>query len=344
VERFRSAEARTARTIERADRMMAEGRFDAALAELHAANRREPDVEVERRIARYRHEAFFLHRPTSREAHWPPAVEDLFPGETRVPSIDAAQLTVDHLRSGVLRHGALVVRGLLRPEQVAVLKKDVKRAIGRFDGKPGDDDPWYHPLEVNPACPELTSKERSWTRSTGGCFAADSPRSLVHYIDMLSENGITEMIDGYLGERPALSVRKTTLRKVPPNYINHEWHQDGAFLGDGIRTINLWVALTPCGVDAPTLDMIPRRLDELAPRGVEGASFDWTVSNTVTERIAGDLGHERLIFDAGDAVLFDEMNLHRTATSPEMTKPRFAIESWFFASSCYPMRQVPLLV
>ena len=49
-------------------------------------------------------------------------------------------------------------------------------------------------------------------------------------------------------------------------------------------------------------------------------------------------------FKAGDAVFFDEMNMHRTGSDPGMTNDRYALEAWFFAPSCYPMDQIPLLV
>lgn len=342
-ERFRSTGTTTDKVINRADELMAAGLFDDALDILHDANQRDPDVDIERRITRFRHEAFFVHQPVSREPVWPPPADDLFPDATQIPEIAAPELTVERLRSGVLRHGALVVRGLFSPDQVEMLAKDVRRAIAGFDKRNEGETPWYHPIAVNPACPPLVPADRHWTRSTGGCFAADSPRSFVHYIDALHANGLVELIDGYLGERPALSVKKTTLRKVPPRR-EQGWHQDGAFLGDDIRTLNLWLALTPCGVEAPTLDMVPRRLHEIVPTGVEGASHDWSVSDTLAERVAGEGGFQRLVFEAGDVVFFDELNLHRTAVSADMTRNRLAIESWFFAPSRYPLPQLPLLV
>jgi hypothetical protein len=42
-------------------------------------------------------------------------------------------------------------------------------------------------------------------------------------------------------------------------------------------------------------------------------------------------------------MFFDERFLHRTAASPTMTRPRYGIESWFFAPSHYPHDQVPLV-
>jgi hypothetical protein len=53
---------------------------------------------------------------------------------------------------------------------------------------------------------------------------------------------------------------------------------------------------------------------------------------------------QHLIFRAGDAIIFDEMNLHRTSTSSEMSEKRYAVECWFFAPSCYPMDQLPILL
>jgi hypothetical protein len=52
----------------------------------------------------------------------------------------------------------------------------------------------------------------------------------------------------------------------------------------------------------------------------------------------------RPIFEQGDALLFDELFLHRTACEPEMTRERYAIETWLFAPSVYPDKQIPLVV
>ena len=51
----------------------------------------------------------------------------------------------------------------------------------------------------------------------------------------------------------------------------------------------------------------------------------------------------RPVFGPGDALLFDHLFLHRTAISPTMTRPRHAMETWFFAPSTYPDGQIPLV-
>jgi len=48
------------------------------------------------------------------------------------------------------------------------------------------------------------------------------------------------------------------------------------------------------------------------------------------------------VFAPGDALLFDELLLHRTAALAR-AQDRYAIESWFFAPSSYPDNHVPVV-
>ena len=126
-----------------------------------------------------------------------------------------------------------------------------------------------------------------------------------------------------------------------PAHQRTEWHQDGAFLGRETRTINVWLACSTCGIDAPSLDLVARRLD-LVETGTGSAAFSWSVAREVGDRVGGD-DIVRPVFAPGDAILFDHFNLHRTGVAPGMTRARYAIESWFFAPSTYPVDQVPIL-
>jgi hypothetical protein len=180
-------------------------------------------------------------------------------------------------------------------------------------------------------------------RDSGGCLAADSPRAMFNLIDITTKSGVGDVIAGYLGERPALSVLKTTLRTIAPMDGQNGWHQDGAFLGDNIRSLNMWVSLSHCGIDAPSLDLVAKRLHEIVPTGTEGAAFDWSVGEPVVQRVAGEQGVHHGVFEPGDVVFLDEMNLHRTSATLEMTETRLAIEAWFFAPSAYPLKQYPVL-
>jgi hypothetical protein len=161
-------------------------------------------------------------------------------------------------------------------------------------------------------------------------------------MEVVDETGVGDLIATHLGERPALSANKCTLRRVPID-TNTDWHQDGAFLGEGARTIDLWLSLSHCGRDAPGLDIVPRRIDHVVQTGTEGAFFDWSVSPAVVDDVAGETPVIRPEFAPGDALLFDHLLLHRTAAGPEMTRERYAIETWFFAPSAYPDGQIPLV-
>jgi len=66
------------------------------------------------------------------------------------------------------------------------------------------------------------------------------------------------------------------------------------------------------------------------------------VSPAAAEAAAGDVGILRPIFEPGDALLFDELFLHQTGSDPQMPKPRYAIESWFFGPSAFPSDYAPL--
>ena len=139
-------------------------------------------------------------------------------------------------------------------------------------------------------------------------------------------------------------MNKTVLRRVSPTAGGADWHQDGAFLGDGIRSLNVWLSLSDCGITAPGMDVVAKRLDEIVPTGGEGANFDWSVAPGEAERAAGEAGIVRPHFEPGDALLFDHLMLHRTASEESMTDQRYAIETWFFAPSAYPPEQVPIVL
>jgi hypothetical protein len=177
---------------------------------------------------------------------------------------------------------------------------------------------------------------------SGGMFAADSPRLLAEMLQVFNDADLKRTIGTYLGDVPLLSLQKVTLRKATAD-LPYAWHQDGKFLGP-VRAMNVWLALSRCGDVSPGLDVVPRRLDQHAEAGGEGTIIDIQVSQQVAERLAGDRGVLRPIFNPGDALLFDELFLHQTGSDPEMPDTRYAIESWFFAASAFPEDYTPIAI
>ncbi len=317
----------------------------AWVAELTEANRADPDPDRERQLVRLRHQAFAELPGVAPEPIPEPDFEAIR-WVDGMPAVEPEQLSAGALRAGILEGGCLLIRGMLARETTERLAQGIERSFAaREQGESNDssgDRGWYEPLTVGGGAFNL-ARQRQWVTSAGGVWTADSPRMTFELIDLFTELGLVEVIGEYLGERPAASVNKWTLRRVSPGG-DADWHQDGAFLGEDIRAMNVWLALTDCGRDAPGMDLVTRRLDGVLETGTEGARFDWSVSpRQVAELLDGE-EPIRPAFQAGDLLLFDELFLHQTANSVEMTKDRYAIETWCFGPSYYPAKQVPLVL
>jgi len=320
---------------------------DGLLAAIEYATRENRGLrapELDRQIAAWRATAFAHLPPPRPRPDWPPEFADPFPDETGLPVIDATTLTPEVLGGAILHHGALWVRGLIDRDRAALLRQDIDKVLAARDafraGAPVEETtPWYVHAPMDPSL----AASRDWVEG-GGAWTADSPRMLFDLIDLFEERGVIDVIAATLGERPALSIGKSTLRRVA-NTTDTDWHQDGAFLGDYVRTVNCWLTLSDCGVDAPGLDVVARRLPYVMQSGSHGAYFDWSVGPGMIELLKqGGAPVMSPVFAAGDALLFDHLMLHRTGVRPGMTKSRWAIESWFFAPSNFPMEQAPLVI
>lgn len=331
--------------VARAESLAEGGDFRRAIELLTRHNRLTPSATVERALVQLRHRATHADATAVGPAEWPPAFTDRFAGAAGIPEIDAAELDVAAIRAGVLGHGALIVRGMLSAKDTAELRDliDLVDDVMRHGAANSPD--WYHEFrsDLTAESAELSTFDRSWHLDTSALLGADSPRALFRLLEMFERRGVPALVEEYFGEAPRLSVEKTVLRKVAPDTVGG-WHQDGAFLGQDIRSLNVWIAASDCGERAPTMDMVARRLPSIVETGTRGAPFTWSVGDEVAEEVAGPGGIQRPHFRAGDAIFFDHMNLHRTATSPAMTEPRYAVESWWFAPSAYPPGTLPLVV
>ena len=335
-----------------ADAMAAKGDVRGAIDLLTRANRERRDPALERQLIALRSAACTTIDGSQGFASWPPPADDLFPTVTGPPEVTPAELTAETLRSGILRHGCLLVRGLVGRRTACRLVKDIDRAFKAHDAHRGGahpTSPWFAPFEPGPRYP-AGFEHREWVRQGGGVLAVDSPRTLFDVIEAFEAANVGRVITEYLGERPLLLSGKWTLRKMSPGEHREpgrdpddppDWHQDGAFMGANIRSVDVWLSLSHCGKDAPGLDIVPRRLDHIVTTGTDGAHFDWSVGNAMAERVAeGTI--TRPVFEPGDALLFDHLLLHRTGLDRTMHRVRYAIEAWFAAPSSYPADQIPI--
>ena len=313
----------------------------AEIARLTEVNRAGGDRTVERRLLWLRHLAGMRRvAGNGAVAGYPEPDVARLPEAEGLPDVAPGDLSPELLRAGILRDGCVLVRGLVDRERAVAFAEGIERAFADRDrARNGGGDGTYEEFRPDERF-NITTREL--IRKGGGLLAVDAPDLAFEMLEMLDRVGLPELVAGYLGEAPVLSVQKTTLRRADPSMWG-AWHQDGTFMGD-TRPLNLWLALSRCGDEAPGLDLVPRRLDHLVAAGTEGTFVDIEVTQANVEEAAGAAGTLSPVFEPGDALLFDDLFLHRTGSHPSMSKPRYAIESWFFGGSGFPVDYAPIAV
>lgn len=333
-----------------AEQALAAGNFHRAIDLLSTANRQARNPDIEQRLVEIRVRA--AQQLSWPEVAWSAHYNDRFGSLRGFPEIGRAELDSGVLRDGMLGKGGLIVRGLMDEDLAREMRENIARAfISRkllAEGLPRDGEAqWYvrsgavagDPVKFEPPGAEKYT-------DNGSIWAVDSPPNAFRLIEFYRELGLPGILHDYFGEDGLLSVRKWVLRCIPPNNgAQSGWHQDGRFLGDNLRTVNLWIALSDCGHDAPApgLDLVADNSRTIYETGTQGADFDWTVGQGLVDTIGRKFPVVRPRFKVGDAVFFDHFNLHRTGFGEHDRENRYAVESWFFAASTAPAKQRPLV-
>jgi hypothetical protein len=312
------------------------------IARLTELNRSSPSVEQERMLLHLRNllGIRLLERELD-DAGFPDPDDGALPNGSWLPELVPKDLNPATLRAGILRSGCVLVRGLVdrsRAEQIARAIDRSFKERARYESDKSFNDRYYVPFEHDPR--RGHTPPRNFIGAGGGVLAIDSPLLSFELGELYRSIRLPELVEGYLREPPLVAGDKATLRKAEPE-VSGAWHQDGKFMGD-VKALNLWLSLSECGETAPGLDLVPRRLKHHVATETDEAMMRNQVSQRVAEEAAGDLPILRPVFEPGDALLFDELFLHKTASDPRMRHPRYAIENWFFGSSAFPSDYVPL--
>lgn len=322
--------------------LAAEHRALAAIEELSRLNRSRRDPRVEQQLVELRHGAFPELPDSPGRSEWPPDLADPFPRERDLPIIDAGQLSGALVGGTITNHGCLRVDGLIDPPNVTRIIDQIDRA---FDGRarlakgadPAEVAPWYVPLAAG-------RDEADGFSSPFFVRVVDAPGIMWEIIELFRARGVIDAVAEYFGERPTMIANKWVLRRARSGADTTDFHQDGAFLGEGIRTVNCWITLTDCGpgTDRPSLEVIPRRFSDIIPPGV-GAKHTWSLAESTVMELAPEVPVARPFMGAGDALFFDERMPHRTTNGTDLGT-RYAIESWFVAPSSSLPRHEPIVL
>jgi hypothetical protein len=315
----------------------------AELGRIRELNRSRPSVEHERMLLHLRNllGIRLLERDSEDSGFPDPDYSALSSDGSPLAEIAPGDLTPEALRAGILLSGGVLVRGLVPGTRAEDIAREIDRAFTereRYDADKSFNDRYYIPFEHDPR--RGITPPRNFIEAGGGVLAVDSPMLSFEISELFRAARLPELVAGYLREPALIAGDKATLRKAEPK-VSGAWHQDGKFMGE-VKALNLWLALSECGRRAPGLDLVPRRLEAHVATQTDEAMMPNQVSQRAAEEAAGDVPILRPSFEPGDALLFDELFLHKTASDPRMRRPRFAIENWFFGPSGFPENYVPL--
>lgn len=270
--------------------------------------------------------------------------------EPCVPEVAADKLTAGVLRTAIADHGALIVRNVFSTTETEALIEAIDRVLEACrsprEVRAKLSSPYFNPPGNLVSIMQNKEKEladlRMFNGIVGAVMCVEAPSIAETLLQLFEAHGLKQLIGEYLGEAPCLSVKKWVLRRNLPTKDAAGWHQDGAFMGTDINTINMWLPLTTCGGEtgAPGMDVIPQRLYRIA--SADGADFDWSVSDEHVRSGAQHFAPVAPVFNAGDAFFFDHFYLHRTQFRQDFTRSRYAIESWFFGETTFPKSQIPV--
>lgn len=155
---------------------------------------------------------------------------------------------------------------------------------------------------------------------------------LLHLARRLVEDGVVRpILERYFGgpivpDTETLRFRShrpaQTLSFVP-------LHQDVSFTRPDRSWINAWVPLTPCGRDAPGLQVYPLPQPAIFSHGGAAVEGGYPMGYIEDRALAGypqPLGPVEPSFEPGDVLLFDGYCPHRTVERPGMSRMRISFE------------------
>lgn len=318
--------------------------FELTVADLEARNIADACATVESRIEAYRTREP-LANPNLIVTENAEAVAN---AERHIPEVDAQELTADLLRENLADYGALIVRNMFSNTTTSTLTKAADQVISACEdpSAPPPASAYFNPptnlSSIMPRADKELGNTRTFHRDSGSAMCVEAPSVAEALLQLYEEKGLKDLLGEYLGEPPCLSVKKWVVRRSKLPVAEAGWHQDGAFMGTNINSINMWLPLNRCGGDtgSPGMDVVPRRLNKIV--SADGAQFNWSVSSTQVTDTFADNQPIMPVFNAGDAFFFDHFFLHRTQFRTDFTKIRFAVETWFFGASSFPKNQIPL--
>lgn len=280
----------------------------------------------------------------------------------RIPEIDAADLTVDFVKKSIREKGCVIVRKFFDADEVALMRSYVDHAFAIHDDNTGIVNKYLskqvdlaevlektkadieEKQKTNPTYTNTAKVGPTLRRPLGNSsyLTAQTPMLAEKLFKLYEKKQLKTLLRSYFGNEPCVSVYKWVLRRGSPPGWPIDFHQDGAFMGDDIESLNCWIPLSDCGagLDVHGMDIVPVRHMSAFEKGT--GMRNWMVS---AKCVVDQYSEDAIVtptFHAGDMFFFDHLLVHRTQSIPNPATKRYAIETWFFDSVNFPKNQIPL--
>jgi hypothetical protein len=279
-----------------------------------------------------------------------------------IPEVGAADLTVDILKKSIREKGCLIVRNFFNSDEVREMQTYVDHAFAINDNRAS----FIHKYlskqvdleevlektradieekrKVNPTYNDTVKAGPTLHRPLGNTsyLTAQTPMLTEKLFKLYEKKQLKSLLRSYFNNEPCVSVFKWVMRRSGSPETPHDFHQDGAFMGDEISSLNCWIPLSDCGTgfELHGMDVVPVRMMSSFAKG--SGALKWMISpQSVIEKYS-DNAIVTPTFRAGDMFFFDHLLVHRTQCTPTASSKRYAIETWFFDSANFPKNQVPL--
>jgi hypothetical protein len=251
------------------------------------------------------------------------------------PVLSRADFTTPRFLSMLTTYGCVLARGLFSMSEVLALRGEAEAAYRDYDRAIAETDAGRTP----PESPHIKTSAYTTDRESIGRFRkfgslplARCPHASSVAATVLSASPLRLGVEAYFQDQIGLSLNASSVRlSEVSNDTRRVFHQDGNFLGGAdAQTVNCWIALDPCGVHAPAMEVYPHRVPDLLQAGDADSIVPWEISE---EAVYARFGKENMWipeFSPGDAFIFDHLHVHRTHLSDAMTRDRFAMENWMF--------------
>ena len=276
-----------------------------------------------------------------------------WPRTAHAPEINVRNFNNGVLRSAMATYGCLIIRDYFNSDEVSQYRGIIDLALGpsasadEVQAGSGSVMEVFQnpPMNFSDLLPEpKLSRSRGFHREGGSAMCVESASVSEQLLDFYGRAGVKDLVASYLGEPPCLSALKRVLRRPKTPTRPDGWHEDGAFMGGEINSLNMWIPVSRCGGDsgAPSMDIVVKRLRHIVASGKNDAVFDWSVGEQSLAEILADSEIATPQFGPGDVFFFDHFLIYRTEYGDQFSAPRYAIETWFFGKQNFPANQVPL--